>query len=434
MSSLPYRALTVATAVALLVLPGSPGRAAEGNHPPATPASLTVGGIACVPGGILVGTTTPQVTASFADADLGAVQGETLTPQFAVWPVGAPAQRTAWSAAELAHPGTVFTTIPSTLVNGGRYRLTARATDAAGAVSAWSPVCTFTVDTTRPQAPTVTSADYPEGTPAGGVGITGKFTFAAARGDQDVVKFRYSSAATGLLEVPADRRGRAVVEITPTAYGTNVVTVQAIDRTGNRSAEATYSFTVIDHEPKVLDQNPDAGVGEPRTVRFWSAVPDTASFTYRLNDGPATTVAAGTDGYATVTVTPDRRGDNFLTITSRTASGIPSPEVRANLYVTVRIPRPEISSPDFPNDGTPPPTAGQQVTIVLRTDSPEVTEFAYSVDFGETQQVVAADENGNATLRHTTVGEYLEVQARARTADGFESDQVVVGWELTPAP
>ncbi|MEU8608074.1 hypothetical protein AB0C29_08735 [Actinoplanes sp. NPDC048791] len=432
--SLPHRAAVVVTAVALLVLPASAGWAAEANHPPAVPASLTVGGVACEPGGIWVGATTPRVTADVTDADLDVVQGEAVTPQFVVWPAGAPAQRADWTSPDLAHPGTVFTTVPSTLVNGGRYHLKARATDAAGAVSAWSPVCTFTVDTTRPHPPTVTSADYPEGKPGGGVGVTGKFTFAVAGDDKDVVTFRYSSSTTGLREVPAGRRGRATVEITPDWYGTSVVTVQAIDRTGNRSAETTYSFTVIDHTPKVLDQNPDAGVGEPRTIRFWSAVPGTASFTYRFNDGPATTVDADADGYGTATVTPDRPGDNFLTVTSRTAGGVVSPEARVNVYVRVVVRSPEISSPDFPGDGNPPPTAGQQVTIVLRTDSPAVAEFVCSLDFGETEQVVAADENGNATFRHTLVGEYLEVQARARTADGSESDTVVTGWELTPAP
>ncbi|MEU7909337.1 hypothetical protein [Actinoplanes sp. NPDC049118] len=434
MNAITQRTFAVATAAALLVLPASAGWAAKANHSPATPASLTVGGLACAPGGILVGTSTPQVTAYFTDADLGVVQSETVTPEFAVWPEGKPAQHAGWTATALTHAGTVFTTIPSTLVDGGRYHLKARATDAAGAKSAWSPVCTFVVDTTRPHAPVVTSADYPEGTPGGGVGIPGKFTFAAAGGDKDVAKFRYSSASAGLHEVPAGRKGRAVVEITPNTYGTNVVTVQAIDHTGNRSGETTYSFSVIDHTPKVLDQNPDAGAGEPRTIRFWSAVPGTASFTYRLNDAPAVTVDADADGYRSVTVTPDRRGDNFLTVTSRTASGIVSPEFKANLYVWVRVPQPEISSPDFPNDGTPPPAVGQEVTIVLRTGSPEVAEFVYSVDFGETEHVVTADQDGNATIRYTPEWPYLEVQARARTADGFESDKVVTGWELTPAP
>ena len=78
MSSLSFRVSAVAAAVALLVLPASAGWAATANNPPATPASLDVGGVACAPGGILIGTTTPQVTAYFADPDLGAVQGETV--------------------------------------------------------------------------------------------------------------------------------------------------------------------------------------------------------------------------------------------------------------------------------------------------------------------------------------------------------------------
>lgn len=435
MSPVPQRVIAVATATVLLVLPASAAGATPANHRPATPASLTVGGIACAAGGVLVGTTTPQIAAGFADPDLGTGTGETLTPTFAFWPVGKPAQRTEWTAPTLTQPARVFTKLPATLVNGARYHLTARATDASGTTSAWSSLCGFAVDTTVPHRPVVTSADYPENGNAGGVGIPGTFTFAVAGGDRDVAKFRYSSSGGGLLEVPVGRDGRATVEITPARIGTNVLTVQAIDRTGNRSAETTYSFSVIDHEPKVIQENPDGGIGEPRTIRFWSAVPGTASFTYQLNDSPAATVTADASGSATVTVTPNRRGDNPLTVSSRTAGGVVSPQITVNLYVAVRIPQPVISSPDFPGDGTPPPTAGREVTIVLRTDSPEVTELVWSADFGETQQTVAADQDGNATVRYTTPdwALYLEIQARARTADGFESSTAYAGWELTPA-
>ena len=437
MKAFPRRVLAVAIAVASLVLPASAGWAATANQPPAAPTSLTVAGIACAPGGIFVGTTSPQVTGYFTDPDMSGVQSESLTPQFVVWPADDPAQRADWTTPEMFYAGVVFTHVPSTLVNGGRYHLKARATDKAGAVSAWSPVCTFTVDTTVPHQPSVTSTDYPSGTRSGGPGVPGKFTFAVTGGDKDVVKFRYSSDTVGLTDVPVGPKGRATVEITPASYGLNVVTVQAIDRTGNRSGETTYEFHVTRHEPSVIDQNSGAGVGEPREVWLWSEVPDTASYAYQFNDDPAVTVAATPDanGYTHITVTPDRRGDNFLTVTSQTASGVLSPSVKVNLYVPVTLPRPVITSPDFPTDGTPPPTVGQEVTIFLTTDSPEVAEFVYSLDLGETQQVVTADENGNATL-HITTGPwpYLEVDARARTADGFESDLAVMGWELTPAP
>jgi len=436
-TALPHRILAIAVAVASLVLPASAGWAADANRPPAVPTSLTVAGLACAPDGLLIGTTTPQVTVYFADPDLGVGQAQTVTLEFAVWPADEPEHRVEWTKDAWTNAGTEFTTIPSTLVNGGRYQLTARATDSAGAASAWSPVCGFTVDTTRPHPPVVTSTDYPEGTPSGGPGVPGRFTFAVAGGDQDVVKFRYSAGTSGLKDVPVDPQGRAEVEITPASYGMNFVTVKAIDRTGNRSAETEYSYRVIDHEPKVRDQNEGAGVGEPRTIWLSSEVPQTASYTYQFNDDPAVTVAATPDanGYTSITVTPDRRGHNYLTVTSKSESGVVSPTVKADLYVRVTVPRPSISSPDFPSDGSPPPTVGQEVTIVLRTDSPDVAEFVYSLDLGATEQTVAADQNGNATL-HITTGPwpYLEVDARARTADGFESDVAVVGWDLTPAP
>ncbi|MEV6348552.1 hypothetical protein [Actinoplanes sp. NPDC051851] len=430
MHPLPYRAAVVAATAALIVVPATAGWAAA-DQPPAVPTSLSVSGVACTSDGIWIGTTTPQASASFTDPDLGAVAYETLTPEFSLQPEGAPDQAVTWTATALTYPGRATSAIPATLADGGRYLLTARATDAAGAASDWSPACLFTVDTNRPYAPVVTSTDYPAGSASGGVGVTGRFTFAAAGGDQDVVKFRYSGAGTTLSEVAADESGRATVDITPASYGINTLTVQAVDRTGNRSAETAYGFTVIDRDPRVIDLNSDAGVGEPRTIRFWSAVPGTVSFTYSLNGAPATTVDADADGWSTVTLTPDRRGDNLLTVTSRTASGEVSPQITTNLYVSVHVPAPEITSPDFPDDGTPPPAVGDQVTISLRTDSPEVTEFVYSVDFGATEQVVTADENGNATFTYTIEWEYLEVQARARTADGFESNTVTTGWEVT---
>ncbi|MBL7262013.1 hypothetical protein [Paractinoplanes lichenicola] len=404
------RALTVATAAVLFALPATAASAAP------TAPTLTVGGVACAPGGILVGSPTPAITARFTGSG-------TLTPSFAVWPAGRPAQRVEWTAPELSRPGTAFTTLPSAVVDGGKYRLTAHGAS-----------CTFTVDTVRPKAPLVTSADYPRGQSAGGAGVAGKFTF-AADGDRDVVKFRYSAPGAGLVEVPADRRGRATVTITPDSYGAKAVTVQAIDRTGNRSAETTYEFTVIDNEPRVYDDNPSAAIGEPRVIRFWSAVPGTQSFTYTFNGGPAVTVPADAQGYGHATVTPGRRGDNPMTVTSRTGNGVVSPEITFNVYVRVEVPVPQISSPDFPGDGTPPPTVGETVTIVLRTDSPEVAEFVVSLDFGQTEQVVAADADGNVTFQHTLPPDYifLEVQARARTADGFESGSGYAGWELTPA-
>jgi hypothetical protein len=179
--------------------------------------------------------------------------------------------------------------------------------------------------------------DYPENQAGGGPGVPGTFTFAPAGGDTDVLRYRYSGSGIGLQEVAAGADGRATVEITPTFYGTFQLTVEAVDRTLNRSPETTYEFSVIDPEPRIIDLGPGEGVGEPREIRFFSAVPGTVSFTCQSNDGPAVTVPAGADGSAYVTLTPDRPGSNPLVVTSRTASGVVSPEVRTDLYVWASV-------------------------------------------------------------------------------------------------
>jgi len=66
---------------------------------------------------------------------------------------------------------------------------------------------------------------------------------------------------------------------------------------------------------------------------FWSPVPGTASFAYQFNESPATTVEAAASGNAYLKLTPDRAGENLLIVTSRTAGGVVSPEVRKVLFV-----------------------------------------------------------------------------------------------------
>jgi hypothetical protein len=416
----------VATATAVLLLPAQTARAAAANHRPATPTGLSLSGVAC---GNPIGTRTPDLGAWLTDPDFGLVAGERVTATFAIWPAGHPRQRTESTSPALVSAGLAHVTQATPLVNGGRYVLRARATDAAGAVSPWSPKCTFTVDTTVPAAPTVTSTDYPATGEAGGPGVTGRFTFAAAP-DDDVVKFRYSP---GVQEVAAGPDGKATIDYTPDSVGSHSILVQAIDRTGNLSAQTTYSFTVRDPDPRVVDNNPGGGVNEPRTVTFSSAVPGVTSYTYRFNDGAPITVPAGGDRSATVTLTPDRSGDNFLYVTSRTSAGVVSAEVRASLSVYAPTTPPTIISPDFPSDGTAPPLVGQEVTFTFQPGMAGVTEYDWSTDMWETKQTVTANPDGTATLRLTLARQYpyFEIFVRSRTATGFESGAAYGGWELT---
>jgi hypothetical protein len=429
-----FRLLVVASASAVtLLIPAGAAQAAPANHRPAVPSSLSVSGVACGDKGIFIGTPTPEFLAVLGDPDFGVNPYEKVTATFALWPVGQRDDRVEWSATSLTSGGLSRADSPMTLTNGVRYRFEVRATDAAGAQSRWSPECTFTVDTTAPHAPTVTSTDYPATGQAGGPGIPGRFTFAVAGGDTDVVAFRWSAVGAGLTDVPVGRTGKVTIEFTPIAYGTNIITVQALDRTGNRSAGTTYDFVVRNTEPRLTDLTPEAGPGEPHTFHVAPGnLGGLVSYDYRLNDEPATRIAAEADGTATFVVTPTAPGRNTISVIGHTAAGVPTAEASAIVYVVYPPTTPTVTSPDFPADGTAPPLVGQEVTLVFHPGAPGVTEYVWSTDFGATEQVAPAGPDGTATIRYTPRDfPYLLVQLRSRTSDGTESEMVEFGWELT---
>lgn len=428
-----FRLLVAAAAIGAILIPAGAAQAAPANHRPAVPSSLSVSGITCGDKGIFIGTPTPEFVAALDDPDFGVNPYEKVTATFALWPVGLPGQRVEWPATPLTSGGVARAAAPATLTNGVRYRFEVRATDAAGAKSLWSPECAFTIDTTTPHAPTVTSTDYPATSQAGGPGIPGRFTFAVAGADTDVVAFRWSAVGAGLTEVPVGRTGKVTVEFTPTFYGTNIITVQAIDRTLNRSAATTYAFVVRNTEPRLTDLTPDAGPGEPHTFRVVpGSLGGLVSYDYRLNDEPAQTVAAAADGTATFVVTPTAPGRNTISVTGHTATGVPTAEASAVVYVVYPPTTPTVTSPDFPADGTAPPLVGQEITLVFHPGTPGVTEYVWSTDFGATEQVAPAGPDGTATVRYTPRDfPFLPLQVRSRTADGSESEIAEIGWDLT---
>lgn len=107
---------------------------------------------------------------------------------------------------------------------------------------------TFAADSTTP---VVTSTDFPSlgsGLPAPVVRTTGTFEVAVSGpGASDVVSVRYALNGTipvGGPSVPVGPDGTATITATPTGWGVNTLTVQAVDRAGNGSGEVTYQFIV----------------------------------------------------------------------------------------------------------------------------------------------------------------------------------------------
>ncbi|GAA3027396.1 hypothetical protein GCM10020229_43480 [Kitasatospora albolonga] len=104
--------------------------------------------------------------------------------------------------------------------------------------------CAFGVDTTPPGTPTVSSTDFP----ASGSGQTaqkyaGQYgTFTLRSTDAVCFQFTLRTPSVGWnCQSPGVSAG-PTVEVRPTQWGTNVLTVQAMDAAGNVSQSATYTF------------------------------------------------------------------------------------------------------------------------------------------------------------------------------------------------
>lgn len=210
-----------------------------------------------------------RISAKLADADGGNVTG-----RFEVWQYGQSAPLFAQVSGPLGTGSTFTVTVPAArLANGSRYLWRVNATDGV-ATSAWSSWCQFTVDTTRPNPPTVASADglFPVDSWGGGSGEGGRFTL-GANGSTDVAGFYYSldSPTTPATYVAASA-GAATVSLTPAGFGPHHLYAQAVDRAGSRSQ------TVTDH-------------------RFYVRAPADPRARWRFEEGTGT-VAGDTSGGA----------------------------------------------------------------------------------------------------------------------------------------
>lgn len=112
----------------------------------------------------------------------------------------------------------------------------------AGATVQW---LNFTVDTTAPGAPLVTSSDYPaDGSWNKGAGQAGSFTFTRPSNSPDVTGFVYGLDTTPATEVAANSSGVGTASITPPTDGSHVLNVRSKDRAGNLSAVVAWRFNV----------------------------------------------------------------------------------------------------------------------------------------------------------------------------------------------
>jgi hypothetical protein len=357
------------------------------------------------------------VRAIVTDAD---PQDPPLNGQFASWPVNQPERRKEYFGAGY-NGGLIKGTIDS-YPHGTAVAYAARGYDGHD-YSGWTAPCFLLVDGVAPAAaPTVTSADYPQGVPSGGPGIPGTFVL-DAQGDPDVTRYAVRDIWEVRWMVDAPAPGAAANFVyTPRGAGFyNGLFVSSVDAAGNYGPETRYNFEVRSTAPGVdVEMN---GLGLPSVLSFSSPVAGVTHYTYRFDDGPETTVQAQA-GVATAEHTFTVAGLPRLTVTSYTATG---PLGTSVISVQVND-RPKVTSDGY--DGTwHNARVGSPLTFTMRPRSQGVVGYQYQLNWDQEVTEVTADAQGVAVFSWTPAeGGLWQSMFRAIHADGSYSD-----WNYTVA-
>lgn len=226
------------------------------NSYPTVSTRSTVPATTCVMGASRpwVNTNTPTLRAAVSDPDGGTVHGN-----FEVYPTGGGAGPGTWSATPAASGGVASASVAAgTLAEVTPYSWRVRGYDGSLYSRSWSSWCEFSVDTIKPATPTVTSATYLAGA-WNTTGGSGSFSLSGSDTGSGVASWRYW-LNSGTPTVVAGAASTSI-SITP-PNGWNTLHVQALDKAGNVSTEATYAFGAV------------AGVTSPtagqRTQRFFT--------------------------------------------------------------------------------------------------------------------------------------------------------------------
>ncbi len=230
------------------------------NTEPSKPTDLGMesGEIPCITGGDrpFLFTPTPRLRGKVSDPD-----GGSLTARFVLYrgETGAGTQIWTTSTSNIPSGSYAEVTVPGGLLaEEGTYHWSMSISDGDSSSSEVGK-CEFAVDHTAPDAPVVSSTDYPNddgvAIPAGGVGQTGVFTF-DANGTEDVDHYLWSVTEEEnddpQARVDAEGLGgNAAVRWTPALGGPQTMFVRSVDRAGNRSDIVRYRIFVRAGEPLV---------------------------------------------------------------------------------------------------------------------------------------------------------------------------------------
>jgi hypothetical protein len=270
--------------------------------------------------------------------------------------------------------------------------------------------------------PLVSSPEYPWAADGGQVGQPGTFTFRP--GLPGVEEYVYSFADGDEQTVAAKADGTAQVVLTPQSLSYTTLRVKSRAADGNESQERTYYFYVRDNRVDVYStyDTTRVGIGTPVWLSLSCGISaDLTEYRWRLNDGPEDHLVVADSGVSTwIQVTPDRNGDNVLTVWGVSPDGTKTAETEYTFPVGTS---PHVTSAEYPS-GQWGGGAGVAGTFHLDGGMPGIVAFEWRVD-GQEPATTDADATGAASFSWTPTGwGSHELLVRGRTADGAWTDEL----------
>ncbi|SNT37912.1 hypothetical protein SAMN05421812_105150 [Asanoa hainanensis] len=171
-----------------------------------------------------------------------------------------------------------------------------------------------------------------------GIGWTGYFYFSTQLFGE-VTEYLYRVNDGPEQTLPASTEGTSTLVAVPfDRNGTNTLQVRSRTAGGELSPVTDYEFTVGTAPYVVSAEYPNntwgGGAGVTGTFEFSGGMPGIVSFSWQIDDGPATSVPADSDGRASITWTPAQDFEtHVLSVTGHKADGTATDPTRYNIYV-----------------------------------------------------------------------------------------------------
>jgi hypothetical protein len=288
-----------------------------------------------------------------------------------------------------------------------------------------------------PQAPTVSSRDYPSDGPAdgsGGTGIPGGFRFSAGH-DSGVTGFYYGSPVANTYVAAGRHGGSAVVRYAPSGVGPADLRVVSVDAAGDRSAVTDYQFVVRANRPTLSCPTGDIYLGQTVTCTVTpypgevhgpnGTIGYTYQLEYGLDGGPVTsgTLPVDSHGRAHLTFTPTSYADYAADVLVRAQlrNGNLGGSASVLLGIDIGLPTVDQSAKEVP--------VGTPVVFTVQAELPNSVSLTYTWEDqdpvtvpvgpdGTTTITLVADETGVDSL-------FVQSVTATGTVSGPTEDDII---------